>query len=110
MVFVFTGFWINIFIFVRLPMVFPAVAIGDLQGGLHKQFSASWRQMNGQVWLFIVGAIGVAWPFILLIFLMVLLGLLAPAFGYAGWLDLRHSLPYKLLNDGLISFAIFVLD
>src|SRR5258708_18944606 len=48
-VFVFTGFCINIFIFVRLTMVFPAVAIGDLQGGLHKQFSASWRQMNGQV-------------------------------------------------------------
>jgi hypothetical protein len=110
-IFLLVAFCASAFLFVRLVMVFPSVAIGDFQAGLREQFSASWRQMDGQFWLFIGGAICVAWPFILLTFLLMLIGLLATASGYAGWLDLRYPLLlYKLLDKGLISFAISVLD
>lgn len=109
-IFVLVGFGVAIFLFVRATMVFPAVAIGDFRAGLREQFKASWRQMDGQFWLFFSGVICVAWPFILLFFLLALIGMLALTFGYRDWPDLKNMLSYKLLDDGLISFAIFILD
>ena len=100
----------SLYVFVRLAMVFPAVAIEDFKASFWEQFNASWRQMDGQFWLFFSGAICVAWPFILLLFFVAAGGMLALAFDYHGWPDLKNMLSYKLLDDGLISFIIAVLD
>lgn len=102
------AFFASVFIFIRSVMVLPATAIGDFRTGLLEQIEASWHQMDGQFWLFIRGGIWVAWPFFLLLFLFLMVVLLAPMTGITGWPDL--TLPYKLLNDGLISFVISVLD